>query len=332
MMLKQEPLVSVVTPVYNGEQYLRECIESVLAQTYANWNYTVVNNCSTDRTREIALEYAAKDSRIRVIDNKTFVRVIENHNIALRQISPESKYCKVVAADDWIFPECLKRMVDLAEAHPSVAIVGAYGLEGNRVICGGLSYPSNVVPGRELCRRTILGELYVFGAPTSVLFRSDIVRSRQVFYNEENLHADAESCYEILENHDFGFIHQVLTYLRVQENSLTAQSGELNTYLPSDLGILVRFGPKDLSEEERNLMIGAHLKKYYDYLGRQVFRRRGEKFWSFHRDKLAKSGYPLIKPRIAFHAMLHVLDLVYSKRTLSALGRRIRRGWSKLTG
>src|SRR5512146_3249684 len=106
-----EPLVSVVTPVFNGEKYLRECVDSVLAQTYTNWHYVIVNNCSTDRTLEIAQEYAARDSRIRVVNNREFVGVDANHNNAFREISPDSKYCKVVAADDWIFPECLERMV-----------------------------------------------------------------------------------------------------------------------------------------------------------------------------------------------------------------------------
>ena len=45
-----EPLVSVVTPVYNGDKYLADCVESVLKQTYQNWEYVIVNNCSTDRT------------------------------------------------------------------------------------------------------------------------------------------------------------------------------------------------------------------------------------------------------------------------------------------
>ena len=50
MTVKCEPFVSIVSPVYNGECYLRECIESVLAQTHTHWDYTIVNNCSTDRT------------------------------------------------------------------------------------------------------------------------------------------------------------------------------------------------------------------------------------------------------------------------------------------
>jgi glycosyltransferase involved in cell wall biosynthesis len=72
------PLVSVVTPVYNGEAYLRECVESVLSQTYTNWDYTIVNNCSTDGTLGIAEEYARRDSRIRVLSNETLVRVFQN--------------------------------------------------------------------------------------------------------------------------------------------------------------------------------------------------------------------------------------------------------------
>ena len=113
------PLVSIVTPAYNEEKYLSTCIESVLAQTYSNWDYTIVNNCSTDRTLAIAQEYAAKDPRIRVITNNTFIPAIANLNTAFRQISPASKYCKMVLADDWMFPECLERMVAVMEEHPS---------------------------------------------------------------------------------------------------------------------------------------------------------------------------------------------------------------------
>src|SRR5436190_6590278 len=110
-MSRSLPLVSVVTPVYNEAEYLVECVESVLAQTYQKWEYTIVDNCSSDGSLEIARRYAAQDSRIRVFQNQHFLRAIPNHNIALRQISPASRYCKVVLGDDWIFPDCLERMV-----------------------------------------------------------------------------------------------------------------------------------------------------------------------------------------------------------------------------
>src|SRR5216683_862219 len=131
--IQMQPLVSVVTPVYNGEKYLAECIESILAQTYANWEYIIINNCSTDRSLEIAQSYAEKDARIRIHNNQEFVGREANENIAFRQISSESKYCKMVHADDWLFPECIARMVAVAGTYPTVSIVGAYGLNDTRV-------------------------------------------------------------------------------------------------------------------------------------------------------------------------------------------------------
>src|SRR5579862_9346002 len=125
-----EPLVSVVTPVYNGEKYLVECIESVLAQSYSNWEYIIVDNHSTDGTGRIAEEYGAKEPRIRVYHNDSLLPIIANHNRAFRLISPESKYVKVVSGDDWIYPECLARMVGLAVSNPSVGLVGSYQLSG----------------------------------------------------------------------------------------------------------------------------------------------------------------------------------------------------------
>src|SRR5262245_27262771 len=184
MTFDRESLVSIVTPVYNGEHHLRECIESILAQTYQNWDYTIVNNSSTDKTLALAQHYAARDPRIRVHNNETFVPVIANYNIAFRQISPASEYCKVVAADDWLFPECLERMVSLAEQHRRVAIVGAYQLCGRGLAAEGVPYETPVLPGREVSRMQLLGGPYVFATPTAVLFRSSIVRSRHAFFNE----------------------------------------------------------------------------------------------------------------------------------------------------
>src|ERR1051326_6867020 len=118
-MSTSEPVVSVVTPVYNCGPYIAECIESVLNQTHRNFEYLIVNNCSTDNTLEIIERYAKTDNRIRVRNNTEFLGVIGNHNNAFNQMSPDSKYCKVVSGDDWIFRDCLTQMVELAEAHPN---------------------------------------------------------------------------------------------------------------------------------------------------------------------------------------------------------------------
>jgi glycosyltransferase involved in cell wall biosynthesis len=306
------PLVSVVTPVYNGEQYLGECIESVLAQTYQHWNYVIVDNCSTDRTYEIACEYAARDHRICVRRNQKFVRAVANYNNALREVSPASTYCKVVAADDWMFPECLERMVALAEATRTVAIVGAFQLAGNGIAAEGTASP--VTRGVDVCRMQLLGGPYVLGNPSSVLFRSDIVRSRAAFYNESNLHADDEACVEALEHNDFGFVHQILTFRRIHDDSLTSVSHRLNTYTPGLLHLLVWHGSKYLTPEELQARIQEVLGEYYHALGRDLLKGRDTDFWRFHRRKLQELGYPFSRLRVAAAAVSIIADLLLNPK------------------
>lgn len=314
MNSKSQPLVSVVTPVYNNAEHIGECIESVLAQTYRNWDLTIVNNCSTDGSGEIARRYAAKDSRIKVRDNTEFLRVVANHNNALRQISPESKYAKIVFADDFIFPRCLEEMVAVGEENPSVGIVGAYRLENDRVgewrpglaIWTGLPYPSRLVLGREICRRTFLEDVSLFGTANSVLYRSDLVRNRDPFYNESNLHADQEACAILLKESDFGFVHQVLTFTRSRPGSLNKTAIDMQFELGCRLGILVTHGPDFLTKEEFDDRLNRHLDTYYNFLAVSLMRRRrDEQFWDFHERKLNETvGFS--RTRLA-RAVLHRL-------------------------
>lgn len=62
-------MISVIMPVYNGEKYLKQSIESVIQQTYKDWELIIVNDCSTDKSRDIMQSYADADSRIRIVDN-----------------------------------------------------------------------------------------------------------------------------------------------------------------------------------------------------------------------------------------------------------------------
>src|SRR5215467_2703059 len=115
MSRESQPLVSVVVPLYNCGEFLAECLESILAQTYENWDCLIVDNCSTDNSAEIAQAFCSRDKRIRLHNNAQFLKAVPNFNNGLRRISPQSKYCKIVFADDWLFPSCLKEMVDVAE-------------------------------------------------------------------------------------------------------------------------------------------------------------------------------------------------------------------------
>jgi len=307
-MSTNEPLVSVLTPVYNGEKFIAECIESVLKQTYSNFEYIIVNNCSKDRTLEIAKSYAAKDSRIRIHDNTDFVGVIENHNLAFSLISPHAKYVKVVSADDWIFPECLTKMVELAEANPTVAMVGTLMIAGKQVMNAGLEYEKKVVKGPEICRATLLGGPYVFGAPSSLLYRADLVRATKAFYPNPNAHSDTTACYQVLQHWDFGFVHQVLAYAQIHEASQTSKSIKYGTIRRSAIADLARFGPIYLTREEFEARLEHLMGYYYLWLvGALYANRKDRAFWSMQKKELEDVGVPL-----------HYVKL---------LGGAVRKGW-----
>lgn len=292
------PLVSIVTPVYNNEEYIAECIESVLAQTYTHWEYTIVDNCSTDRSGEIADQYALRDPRIRVVHSDVFRRSIPNHNHALRQISPDSKYCKVVFADDWLLPQCIAEMVSLAERNPSVGVVQAYiiwtvkdtspyeyVLKG-----GGFPYPSPCLPGFEVGRRVFLEGFDFVGAASSLLYRADLVRSREPFFDEANFHADRDTCIELLKRSDLGFVHQVLTFNRARPDSLNRIARDMYLDIGCMLQTLVNHGRDFLSDTEFDLCLKKHIAAYYNFLAVSLLQgQRDRGFWKFHTDKLSEA-------------------------------------------
>jgi glycosyltransferase involved in cell wall biosynthesis len=292
MSSNPQPLVSIVTPVYNGEKYIKECVESVLTQTYQNWEYIIVNNCSTDRTLEIVTSYAKRHPKIKVYNNDSLVNARQNHNKAVSWMSLDSKYCKLLHADDWLFPNCIEMMVRVNEANPSVGIVGSYGLAGDRVVSDGLPYETEVVPGRELARLALLKPILPFYSPTSLLIRSDIVRKRDPFYDEENIHADHMACYEILRDYDYGFVRQVLTYIRKHADSITSSIAlPIDMWQITNLDLLTRYGPEFLTRDEFEEQLKEKFSEYYRVMARRFIENRENEYWQYHQQELQKLGY-----------------------------------------
>lgn len=315
------PFVSVITPCYNGADFIGECIDSVLAQTHGDFEYILVNNCSKDNTLQIMKDYAAKDSRIKVHDNTDFLDVMVNHNHAMSLMSPNAKHCKCVSADDWIFPDCLRQMVELAEQNPSVGVVGSYSLEGSRVLFEGLEYNQKVVNGQQICRDTLRGKMpYVLGAPTTLLYRADLIRSAKEFfpYAKGNPHADVSAVYQALKHSDFGFVHQVLSYTRVHAASETSSSfkyGRINRALLADMA---RFGPSFLSPEELELHLGIATDKYYTWLVAALLENSfSREFLEIQRTGLRSIGFELSTAKIVRAALQRGVELVENPTVIS---------------
>jgi glycosyltransferase involved in cell wall biosynthesis len=281
------PLVSVVTPVHNTAEFLSTCIESVLSQTYPRFEYIIVENRSTDRSGEVADRYASIDNRIRVFRTDSLLPQVANYNYALSLISGDSSYTKICQADDWLFPRCLEEMVHLGERHPNVGIVSSYYVRESEVMNVGVHPSTEVLVDGEACRRHLLNGEFLFGSPTSVLYRSDLVRERQPFYEEGRLHEDTELCFDVLDEVDFGFVHQVLSFSRAQPGSIMTSTSDL---LPEALDRVIvaeRYGHRYLTEPRLSVAREHALAEYYDGLARRVLRRlvrRGDPtFWEHHR-------------------------------------------------
>jgi glycosyltransferase involved in cell wall biosynthesis len=322
MSFQSQPLVSVITPVYNEEKYLAECIESVLAQTYANWELTIINNRSTDRSLEIAENYAQRDRRICVMTTPEFYPQLHNHNFAMRQISPESKYCKVVLGDNWIFPDCLRLMVEAAEAHPTVGIVSALRLTSSGIQANSLPYPSLCIPGHAFCRLQLLADEDYFGSATMVLFRSEIVRKRDPFFREKARSADAEACYEILQEWDFAFLHQLLTFNRTDNVSISTPSRRFAPYFLNQFIHIKRYGHIFLTPAENTTAHRQFERAYYAFLAERAMERPGKIFWDYHRAALATINERLSSLQLTKQLLLEILDVFLNpKKTFVRLLR-----------
>lgn len=321
-----EPLISVVTPVYNGEKLLSGCIQSVLAQTYANFDYTIVNNCSTDKTLEIAASFAKRDPRIRVHNNSRFLSVVDNHNNAFSLVSEGAKYCKVVGADDWLFPNCISEMVAVAEKYPTVGMVTSYVLAGSRIGWDGLPYPSTFMRGRDVCRARLLHGLKVFGGPSASLLRTSVVREMQPLYKVGNYHGDTEAYLDLLQRHDFGFVHQVLSFNREGEDSRTTSFlKRVNSYLAADIEELQKFGPIYLTEDERRTCMRRATAIYYRFLAQAALEFRNKEFWDYHRERMQKIGMGIDHAKLSGYMSARLLDAALNpKHSVEVLFRTVR--------
>lgn len=325
-----QPIVSVVTPFRNVAPYLAQCIESVLAQTFSQFEYILSDNGSTDGSTEIAESYARRDPRIRLIRQPRLIPQVPHYNAALAEISPVSEYCKIVQSDDSIFPECLELMVKAFEQSSTIGLVSSYYLKGNDLRGSGFPYCTTFLTGKDMARVYLRTGVYVFGSPTTVMYRSSLVRATQPFYAESLLHEDTEKCVQILENWDFGFVHQLLSFLRVDNPSI---SSTRRTYQPEALDwyiIVQRYTPIFLDAKEAASRQKEFKNGYYHVLAEEALNVRGPGFWKYHREGLKTLGESLDLPLLARLIAKQLLWLLVNPGLmLVRIGNIVRRAVSR---
>jgi glycosyltransferase involved in cell wall biosynthesis len=147
--------VSIIIPVYNRKELLRETIDSVLAQTYADFECIISDNCSTDGAFELAKEYAARDPRIRLFQNQKNVGPVLNWLIAVEKA--QYPWIKILFSDDILHPECIAKSMEAVaqSSSPIGAVYFAFRSNSLRWKMDGLYNPSAflvsyILPGNRV--------------------------------------------------------------------------------------------------------------------------------------------------------------------------------------
>lgn len=114
-------LISIIVPIFNGENYIDRCVRSILAQTYPDWELLLLDGASSDKSPELCNSWQEKDGRIRAILSDKNRGVSEGRNQGLREA--KGAYLMFVDVDDWLLPDCLQRLYDDIQK-PGVQIAG----------------------------------------------------------------------------------------------------------------------------------------------------------------------------------------------------------------
>jgi glycosyltransferase involved in cell wall biosynthesis len=325
----EAPLISVVTPFRNTAPYLAECIESVLGQSCSRFEYILSDNCSTDGSAEIAESYARRDPRMRVIRQPKLLTQVQHYNAALGQISSASRYCKIVQADDTIFPECLQLQMEAGDQSENIGLVSSYWLKGSELRGSGFPGQTPLLSGKEMARLHLRTGLWVFGSPTAVMYRSSLIRDAQPFYDESALHEDTEKCMQILERRDFAFVQQVLSFSRADNESISSAVCSFEPNAIDRYIIVRRYADVFLEAGEAEAMKKTAKRDYYHALAHQAVRFRGPAFWQYHHRGLQTLGERLDRSYLALHILQVVLWMAANPGATAMLALRPRKRKTK---
>lgn len=225
------PLFSIIVPVFNSENYLHKCIDSLLAQTYADFELLLIDDGSTDRSGEICDEYAEKDLRIKVFhtSNKG-VSTARNLGLSLAR----GKYINFVDSDDWVKPDYLEKYVD-ARVEYDYDIVFS---EMFRVLDNG---SQRVQPLKEFSARgkndlsvafAHLLEYNEFGYACNKSFKRELIISHNLSFNKLfKLYEDAVfAAHYCLYINSIKIIPSTLYYYRIVTTGLTKTGSNYENY------------------------------------------------------------------------------------------------------
>ncbi|MBA2857947.1 glycosyltransferase involved in cell wall biosynthesis [Methanococcus maripaludis] len=211
--IENNPTVSVIMPNYNNEKYLPEAIESIVKQTYENFEFIIIDDCSTDDSWDIIQNYAKKDNRIKAFKNEHNLKIVKTRNRGFDLMSPDSKYIAIFDSDDISMPERLEKQVAFLEKNPDYGLIGShtYIINENSKIIGYRKYETNL---KKIIKNMVKKNQF---AQPSVMIRKSVL-DEVGFYDEKYTRCqDYELWFRIAKSFKIGILDEFLIKYRISK-------------------------------------------------------------------------------------------------------------------
>lgn len=240
-------LISIIIPVYKGENFLKTCVDSVLAQTYENIEVILVDDASPDASGEICDAYAIKDKRVRVIhfEANEGISIARNHGIE----ASSGKYLMFIDDDDYIAPDmCEILLENLIKENAQISIGGTFWVYPNYIKEEPMQSAYRVISGKEAAKQYFLfnGSEGLLPAPWGKLFDRRLFgigtkMESSIRFPERSYNEDRAIIHCLLYRAKKIVITQKPMYFYVQRVDSTSHAGDWIKFLPSFVQLFANY-------------------------------------------------------------------------------------------
>jgi glycosyltransferase involved in cell wall biosynthesis len=235
----KKPLVSVIMPIYNGSKYMVEAIDSILDQTYKNFEFIIVNDNSTDSTWEILKSYKKRHPKLRIINLTSQHGPFGAINFALRYAKGE--FIAPMDSDDVSLPKRLEKQVQFLLNNKDVIIAGTYAriIDSQGKIIGKKAFATK---NGDIYRKFF--EVHPIVHPSSMIRRSLLPKQDKIYYEKFGINDDYYTFFRLLKYGKFANIDEFLFNYRIhlKNNSLQGLKGKLMNTIKIRLIALTQLG------------------------------------------------------------------------------------------
>lgn len=329
-----EPLVSVVLPVFEGEAFLPESLESILAQTHRSLEVIVMDDASSDSSAMIAAEAASRDARVRVHSQPANVGQFANVNSGIARARGE--FVAVFHADDVYGPEIVAREVAFLEAHPDAAAVFALAtfIDAEGAEFGRL-HPPDELAGLEVLEypvvlNAVLRHSSGFLPTPSAMVRRRVYDEVGAYAEHYGIRGDVDMWLRISSRHPIGLLHEHLFRYRVGAHNESRRYAHTRSDLDPSFSVVDRV----LAHGGRRLATATALDAYEAHRAADLLVAAGNAYMLGHRGKArALLGDVDVTRLFASRQRWRLLVLLAALHVLSrlprspAVARLLRRRW-----